>query len=980
MRSICKCHGGGISHCGACVSAKGTGIIPTCVSCAIGVIDRKRRARRCFRFYQLGLAGIYAFLVTVQAVGENVVADDKPSTIRSSELDLELFDDADCVEGQNSAMVLDLMNELCDVMDGLTEQNHSAESWATFRRWRSSSGGVLLQLAATVLARPYCEPGKVSLAASTCIMLLDQPGWSSSEQDDQANDCVKDVETLLQDTVPEGAPIYSTRLHMFLNSPWPAFRLLDTLVVHWPNKSATKAMEEMAPCRSHQDGFGAQIEFDWPWFREALNRALSAAKKSMDMFVLDPADGPLSEQYRARHARLYRIESFREVAAFGGTCFYKFRRNQWEAGCHPGVVASYIMQVITFSIRDTEAWLQRYVGAAWRLLILLTPFTSLIHSEWPIFRALHIAGLLRRHPVPWRPGRGVLPRAGQSPVRLLEARVEEVMRLPWPSVGHGDVVQCPASSNCQPELRAAYLTAAWGVLASPAVLGAFLARWLALGLPRLLVLAMDKAAAKTCTAHERPGTLDCLNIPQHLGVEAFVAKYLALAFLARKASLAVWLDLDVYLPADPTPRLEAAVAPPEQPPLALGGFLTTQTLSPSVIAARGGEETATLFLQYAAWLFENPYILDHQGWDAFVQNREGDFGVGWDYKGRTNVSHSPGDGLEFSFAPAFKHWRRSSDTSLHVGPQFVRLGPQFASGDGWRGAREDIASFHFWGAAEGPLELFETFYPFEGHGFKPAARALLSTYRRSPVSLDPQSVAARAAPRDRRDADHITAVSYAHGCCAQSILRNRDSALKVGVNAARAFGFDDLDPDWRARNEFILSQRKGAGWWLWKPRVILQTLLDDAVPWHKGVVLWLDAGNFYVGDPRPVIARAMADSDISAMRLKCCTESDWTSDAALRLLGGKDYVIADRPQLGAYFLMFRKTTTTLAFVEDWVRLSEDPEIIMESGLTASMNASANYQRHMADQSVFSVLFKQRGFQAMTLEEGHHAVQLDRWRE
>jgi len=365
--------------------------------------------------------------------------------------------------------------------------------------------------------------------------------------------------------------------------------------------------------------------------------------------------------------------------------------------------------------------------------------------------------------------------------------------------------------------------------------------------------------------------------------------------------------------------------------------------------------------------------LDHQGWDAFLKNPDGEFSGSWDYKGR-NISTSPNDGLQLSFAT---NQGEGSASTLTNPPRYAVLGPEFASGDGWRGSLENLVGFHFWGADESQDELFKIFYPFRERGFTRAARAVLAQYRRDPLASDRASIEARAAGGPRA---HITAISYANGCCAQSIERNRRSALAVGADDARAYGFADLEPRWAERHAEILEQKKGAGWWLWKPRLILDTLQDESVPWHTGVVLWLDAGNFFVGDPHPVVARALRNSDVAAMRLKCCIESDWTSARALRRLGGDGYAIADRPQLGAYFMIFRKTTTTLAFVEDWLRFSEDPEILMETGGDENMVESPSYQRHMADQSVFSVLFKQRGFEALSLEEGHRVVRLDRWRE
>eukprot|EP00971_Amphidinium_carterae_P096367 1906889-Amphidinium_carterae.1 len=84
--------------------------------------------------------------------------------------------------------------------------------------------------------------------------------------------------------------------------------------------------------------------------------------------------------------------------------------------------------------------------------------------------------------------------------------------------------------------------------------------------------------------------------------------------------------------------------------------------------------------------------------------------------------------------------------------------------------------------------------------------------------------------------------------------------------------------------------QKGAGWWLWKPHLVLKTLLDASVPWTSGVVLWTDAGksasarslqrslaqvwgewlsgNYVKTDPRPFLSDSLAWSDVVGLRLK----------------------------------------------------------------------------------------------------------------
>ena len=75
------------------------------------------------------------------------------------------------------------------------------------------------------------------------------------------------------------------------------------------------------------------------------------------------------------------------------------------------------------------------------------------------------------------------------------------------------------------------------------------------------------------------------------------------------------------------------------------------------------------------------------------------------------------------------------------------------------------------------------------------------------------------------------AISYAHGCCSKSLRRNRRQALKLGVNEARSYGLEHLGPQWQQANSKVLRQKRGAGWWLWKPYVVLKTLKDVENSW-----------------------------------------------------------------------------------------------------------------------------------------------------
>ncbi len=71
----------------------------------------------------------------------------------------------------------------------------------------------------------------------------------------------------------------------------------------------------------------------------------------------------------------------------------------------------------------------------------------------------------------------------------------------------------------------------------------------------------------------------------------------------------------------------------------------------------------------------------------------------------------------------------------------------------------------------------------------------------------------------------IVLVNYADRGFFKSQQRNTDSALHVGqVDTAMTMGLSNLSKDFRARNAHFLKASRGAGWWIWKPEIILWEL------------------------------------------------------------------------------------------------------------------------------------------------------------
>ena len=63
------------------------------------------------------------------------------------------------------------------------------------------------------------------------------------------------------------------------------------------------------------------------------------------------------------------------------------------------------------------------------------------------------------------------------------------------------------------------------------------------------------------------------------------------------------------------------------------------------------------------------------------------------------------------------------------------------------------------------------------------------------------------------------------------------------------FSKKNIDDEFYEKNKNILDQRRGAGYWLWKPYFILKTLnlINDG-----DIVFYVDAGNIFINDPSDI--------------------------------------------------------------------------------------------------------------------------------
>jgi hypothetical protein len=206
----------------------------------------------------------------------------------------------------------------------------------------------------------------------------------------------------------------------------------------------------------------------------------------------------------------------------------------------------------------------------------------------------------------------------------------------------------------------------------------------------------------------------------------------------------------------------------------------------------------------------------------------------------------------------------------------------------------------------------------------------------------------------------IIAFTYSTSDFLEFRNRNKQTALNKGkVDVFFDFGPEHIDLDFFKVNEHILSQKRGAGLWLWKPyffhRMLNQIADDD-------ILIYTDAASYFVKDVTGIIQYFNSiDQDIMGFELPLQSDQ-WTKEETFYLMNGnKDVRKAN--QISASFIIVRKTKNTILFAKEWLNACCNIEIMSEATYYPHIVESKAFISHRYDQSIFSILYIQNGFRS-----------------
>lgn len=171
------------------------------------------------------------------------------------------------------------------------------------------------------------------------------------------------------------------------------------------------------------------------------------------------------------------------------------------------------------------------------------------------------------------------------------------------------------------------------------------------------------------------------------------------------------------------------------------------------------------------------------------------------------------------------------------------------------------------------------------------------------------------------------------------------------------FSPKDIDESFTERYYDILSQKRGNGLWLWKPYFINKVLSNCN---NGDIIFYCDAGSFFIRGIKEILATISEKHPLFVCDIPLL-ESCFTKPLCFEKMELTEEKYKMSNQIIATYFCFLVTPVTRIFMEEWLLLCCDFELLSPAGLGKLDIITKDFKElfvtHREDQSIFSLLCK-----------------------
>lgn len=159
-----------------------------------------------------------------------------------------------------------------------------------------------------------------------------------------------------------------------------------------------------------------------------------------------------------------------------------------------------------------------------------------------------------------------------------------------------------------------------------------------------------------------------------------------------------------------------------------------------------------------------------------------------------------------------------------------------------------------------------------------------------------------------------------------------------------------MQTEFYTQNKTLLDEKIGAGYWAWKPYLILEALQASMA--ENDLLVYIDSGDWISSSFREFIIRKMRTHNI-LLTEGGHPNSAYTKRDCFVSMGCDEKRYWDAMQVEAGIFVCRKNDVTIHLVKEWLNWCIQPAVVMDA--PNIMENALDFVQHRRDQSILSIM-------------------------
>lgn len=199
--------------------------------------------------------------------------------------------------------------------------------------------------------------------------------------------------------------------------------------------------------------------------------------------------------------------------------------------------------------------------------------------------------------------------------------------------------------------------------------------------------------------------------------------------------------------------------------------------------------------------------------------------------------------------------------------------------------------------------------------------------------------------------ENIKVLTFSKGNFSQSQNKLIEKLSLIGIDNIIKLSDTDLDESFKKEFEILLTQKRGYGYWIWKPYIILNELKKLK---ENEILLYMDSTDYPEKELFDFIIEHFKTNDY-LLANRGYNNGEWTKMDCFILMGCNEKKYHETVQLEAGFVCLKKTDENIKMIEEWFDTCKNKNILTDIPNMCGINNLPNFKDHRHDQSILTNL-------------------------